>query len=146
MNLSNILLIEDSESEAKVFELGMREAAPLVKVYWVATAEEGIEYLHQQGQFHDVSPVDLIVCDLNMPRVSGFEFIAKVRQQSGGGTRLTPIVAYSGSSLSRDVHQAYAYGASSYVVKAMTLETVVRQLRAMVHYWLEVVTLPSLVG
>lgn len=54
-----ILLIDDSEADAKVFELALREAAPRAKIYWVATAQEGLDYLHKEKRFQDVGPVDL---------------------------------------------------------------------------------------
>jgi len=85
-----------------------------------ATGEAGIEYLHPHGRFHDVSPVDPVVCDLNMPCVSGFEFFAKVKQQSGDSTRLTTKAAYSASSSATDVRRAYEHWASSYVFEVMT--------------------------
>src|SRR5271169_4986097 len=77
-----ILLVDDSESDAKLFELALREAAPRVKLYWVASAKEGLEYLHQENRFQGVGPVSLIVCDLNMPDMNGFEFLTKLKKDS----------------------------------------------------------------
>jgi CheY-like chemotaxis protein len=136
-----ILLIDDSEADAKVFELALREAAPRAKIYWVATAQEGLDYLHKEKRFQDVGPVDLVVCDLNIPGMSGFDFLAEVKQRSA--PNFTPLVVYRASSSQRDIQLSYSLGASSYIVKAMTLETVVQQLKTLVHYWLEVVSLPN---
>lgn len=136
-----ILLIDDSEADAKLFETALKEAAPRVKLYWVATAKEGIEMLHQQNRFQDVGPVSLIVCDLNLPADTGFDFIAKVKGDRSSA--FTPLVIYSGSSAPQDVFRCYDLGANSYVVKPMTMETMVQQLKALVHYWLETVKLPQ---
>jgi DNA-binding NarL/FixJ family response regulator len=78
---------------------------------------------------------------LNIPGMSGFDFLAEVKQRSA--PNFTPLVVYSASSSQRDIQLSYSLGASSYIVKAMTLETVVQQLKTLVHYWLEVVSLPN---
>jgi two-component system, chemotaxis family, response regulator Rcp1 len=136
-----ILLIDDNEADAKLFELALREAAPRVKLYWVATAAEGIEYLQQQNRFGDVGAVDLVLCDLNMPAMTGFEFVAKVKEDSA--LRITPLVVYSGSASPMDIRRCYLMGANSYISKPMTMGTMVQQLQALVHYWLEIASLPG---
>jgi len=136
-----ILLIDDSEADAKLFENALKEAAPRVKLYWVATAKEGIEYLRQENRFQDVGPVSLMVCDLNLPAMTGFEFIAQAKADQA--TRTIPLVVYSGSAAHEDVFRAYALGANSYMVKAMTMDAIIQQLQVLVHYWLETVELPD---
>jgi len=136
-----ILLIDDNEADAKLFELALREAAPRVKLFWVASAAEGIEYLHQDGRFRDSGPVDLVLCDLNMPAMTGFDFVAKVK--SDNAIKITPLVVYSGSASLMDIRRCYALGANSYIVKPMTMGMMVQQLKAVVHYWLEIVSLPG---
>ena len=136
-----ILLIDDSEADAKLFELALREAAPRVKLYWVGTAKEGIDYLYQQNRFQDVGPVDLVVCDLNMPSMSGFDFLAKVKGDTT--LKIVPMVMYSASSSPVDIRRCYALGANSYISKPMTMGMMVEQLKSLVHYWLETASLPG---
>lgn len=136
-----ILLIDDNEADAKLFELALREAAPRIKLYWVASAAEGIAYLQQQDRFRDVGPVDLVLCDLNMPAVNGFEFIAKVKGDVA--LKITPLVIYSSSASVMDIRRCYLLGANSYLSKPMTMGMMVQQLKALVHYWLEIASLPG---
>lgn len=140
-SMFDILLIDDSEAEAKLFETALRQAAPRVNLYWVATGKEGFEYLRREYRFRDVGPTSLIVCDLNLPGMTGFEFLAQMKGDRR--TASTPLVVYSGSAAQEDVVRAYALGANSYIVKAMTMESIVQQLKALVHYWLETVKLPQ---
>ncbi|HLK17948.1 MAG TPA: response regulator [Bryobacteraceae bacterium] len=139
----HILLIEDSEAEAKLFEAALREAAPRVTLYWVATAAEAIEYLNQENRFAGMGPVHMILCDLNLPTMSGFEFLKKIKGQLGTPIQPTPIILYSSSSDPRDVRQSYALGANAYLVKPMTIETTVQQLKSLIHFWFESAKLPS---
>jgi CheY-like chemotaxis protein len=136
-----ILLVDDNEADAKLFELALREAAPRVKLYWVGTATEGIEYLQQQNRFRSAGPVDLVMCDLNMPAMTGFEFVAKVKSDSA--LKITPLVIYSGSASIVDIRRCYLLGANSYISKPMTMGMMVQQLKALVHYWLEIASLPG---
>jgi CheY-like chemotaxis protein len=140
----NMLLIDDSEAEAKLVELALLDAAPRVRLYWVASAEEGLQYLRQEGRFVDMGPVSIVICDLNMPGASGFDFISRVKKSPALMTM--PLIVYSASESPRDIHRAYSLGANSYLVKAMTLETMARQLASVVTYWLETVRVVNGIG
>jgi two-component system response regulator len=135
----NILLIDDSEAEAKLFESALHEVAPRLKLYWVATAKEGLEYLRQEGRFQGTGPVNIVVCDLNLPATNGFDFAAQMKKDAA----LTPIplIVYSASQEPHDIYRAYSLGVNSYLVKAMTLDMVIQQLELLVKYWFDTVML-----
>ena len=135
-----ILLVDDSPEDARLFETALKEAAPRIKLYWVGTADEGMEYLNQEKRFQGTGPVSLVVCDLNLPRIDGLEFLSEVKKNPVYAS--VPFIVYTSSAYPSDIQRAYALGANSYIVKPMTLETMVSQLRSLVHYWLEVVALP----
>ena len=135
----NILLVDDSEAEAKVFESALRQVAPRLKLYWVATAREGLEYLRHQGRFQGIGPVNVVVCDLNLPGANGFDFAAEMKQDPN--LIPIPLIVYSGSQAPDDIHRAYALGVNSYLVKAVTLEMVIQQVELLVKYWFDTVQL-----
>lgn len=137
----NILLIDDSEAEAKVFELALHEVAPRLKLYWVATVKEGLEYLRQEGRFQRTGQVNVVICDLNMPGAGGFDFIAEMKKDPA--FLPIPLIVYSGSQAAEDIHRAYALGANSYIVKPMTLDMLAQQLDLLVKYWFDTVKLPA---
>jgi len=135
----NVLLVEDSPAEAKLFETALHEAAPRATLYWVATAKEGIEYLHQEGRFQGVGPVSIVICDLNMPGTNGFDFAAQMKKDPA--LMPIPLIVYSGSQAPPDVQRAYSLGVNSYLVKPMTRETTFQQVESLVRYWFETVKL-----
>ena len=137
----NILLIEDSEAEAKLFESALQQVAPRVKLYWVATAKEGLEYLRRQGRFQETGPVSIVICDLNMPGMSGFDFAGQVKRDPA--LMPVPLIVYSGSQAPEDIYRAYSLGVNSYLTKPMTLETMLRQVELLVRYWLDSVKLTT---
>ncbi len=92
-----ILLIDDRQSDAKLFEHALEQAETRVKLYWVATAAEGLEYLKQEGRFAGAGRVRLVVSDLSMPGMDGFEFLAQVRKDPALAP--IPIVILSSSQI-----------------------------------------------
>lgn len=135
----NILLVEDSQAEAKLFESALRQVAPRATMYWVASGQEGMEFLRQEGRFQRSGAVSIVVCDLNMPGVTGFDFAAQMK--SDPACKTIPLIVYSGSQLPEDVHRAYELGVNSYLVKPMSVDTMNRQLEVLVKYWLDTVKL-----
>jgi CheY-like chemotaxis protein len=136
-----ILLVDDHPSDAKLFEHAMEQAGTRAKVYWVATAEEGLEFLGREGRFAGVGGPKLVVCDLNMPAMDGFEFLRRMRQNPAFAA--VPVVIFSSSRSPHDMLRCYQLGANSYIVKPMSLETFVATIGALVRYWLDIVELPQ---
>jgi CheY-like chemotaxis protein len=136
-----ILLIDDHPSDAKLFEHAMEQAGTRAKSYWVATAEEGLEFLRREGRFAGVGRPKLVVSDLNMPAMDGFEFLSRVRENRGFAA--VPVVIFSSSRSPHETLRCYQLGANSYIVKPMSLETFVATIGALVRYWLDIVDLPQ---
>ena len=80
-----ILLIDDLPSDAKLFEHALQQIETRAKLYWVSTAEEGLEYLKREGRFAGAGRVRLVVSDLSMPGIDGFELLAAGAEKSGAG-------------------------------------------------------------
>lgn len=136
-----ILLIDDLPSDAKLFEHALRQIETRAKLYWVATAEEGLEYLKREGRFATAGRVRLVVSDLSMPGIDGFELLAQMRRNPA--LAATPVVIMSSSRSPRDVLRCYRLGANSYITKPMSLETFVATIGTLVRYWLDIVQLPD---
>lgn len=136
-----ILLVDDHPSDAKLFDHAMEQAATRAKLYWVATAEEGLEFLRQEGRFSGVRRPKLVVCDLNMPGMDGFEFLTEVRKSPG--IAIVPVVIFSSSRAPLDVLRCYQLGANSFIAKPMSLEGFVATIGSLVRYWLDIVELPE---
>jgi two-component system, chemotaxis family, response regulator Rcp1 len=136
-----ILLVDDHASDAKLFEHAMQQSATRAKLYWVGTAEEGLEFLRREGRFSNARRPKLVVCDLNMPAMDGFEFLAEARKSPAMAT--IPIVIFSNSRSPHEVLRCYKLGANSFITKPMSLETIVATIGTLVRYWLDIVELPD---
>jgi chemotaxis family two-component system response regulator Rcp1 len=136
----NILLVEDSPSDARLFEMALREVAPRVSLYWVATGSEAIEALRRQDRFSDILGIDVVIVDLNMPVTDGFETLEVIKKDAV--LCLKPVLVMSSSFDPEDIRRAYRLGANTYFVKPMTLEGVHHLARCVARYWLELARLP----
>jgi two-component system, chemotaxis family, response regulator Rcp1 len=136
-----VLLIDDHASDAKLFEHALHQTETRARLYWVASAQEGLDYLKREGRFTGMGRVKLVISDLSMPGMDGFEFLTEARKNPGLAT--VPIVIFSSSRAPQDVFRCYRLGANSYITKPMALETFVDTIRTLVRYWLDIVELPD---
>ncbi len=136
-----ILLVDDHASDAKLFEHAMEQAGTRARLYWVASAEEGLEFLTQEGRFAGVRRPKLVVSDLNMPGMDGFEFLSSLRQNPA--LAAVPVVIFSSSRAPHDILRCYRLGANSFIAKPMSLEGFVAAIGALVRYWLDIAELPE---
>jgi CheY-like chemotaxis protein len=106
-----------------------------VSVEEVATGWQALERLESDP------PLDLILLDLWLPEVTGFEILRRLRADER--TRRIPVIVVSSSQEERDVQRAYALGANSFVSKSDPPEKTLQRLRLLPVYWLEMNRLPE---
>jgi CheY-like chemotaxis protein len=118
-----ILLAEDSESDIALVELGFEEAQLPFSLQFVPDGIEAIEYLSGGGKYGDreAHPLPrMLLTDLKMPRMGGFELLAWVRSQDA--FRHLPVIVISGSDQPEDQNRAVALGANEFVVKDLLIQ------------------------
>src|SRR4051812_45057455 len=133
-----ILLVEDRDDDIllirKAFERGFIDN-PL---HVVRDGEEAIYYLAGEGQYSNRAEFplpDLILLDLKMPKVDGFEVVRWIRRQPGFSS--IAVVVLTSSDAIRDVNRAYALGANSFLVKPLDFENFIETAKMLKLYWLK---------
>jgi CheY-like chemotaxis protein len=140
-----ILLAEDGEDHAVLIRHAFAQADLKNPLHVVWNGEEAISYLKGTGKYsnRDEYPLpDLLLLDLKMPRVDGFEVLKWIRQQPGLAP-LRVLVLRSSSEL-RDVNRAYQLGANSFLVKPIDFEDVIRLSQMIQKYWLHASKTPEI--
>ena len=137
----DILLVDDSPADAKIFQESLREASARASVYWVATGQEALDFLNQQGKFADAQPVKIVVLDLNMPGMDGVETLRRIKESTT--VNRVPVVLLSSTRASDTVDLAYSLGANAFFSKPISLEQYVAKIRILVEHWLDFAELPS---
>ena len=109
-----ILLVDDSEADVYLFQEAFRAVQSLHELAIARDGEEVLQHLHAAGGEH---LPDLIMLDLNLPKMDGFEILRAIRADSK--LRVIPVIVLSSSSEDRQVRRAYELGANAYLVKPM---------------------------
>lgn len=130
-----VLLVEDSEDDVLIVERAFKSLALAHDLHAVNSGEAALERLEQGG----LRP-DLLLLDLNLPGLSGFEVLRRLR--ASPTFRTVPVTVLSASDRDRDVQEAYEAGANHYLVKPIRFEQFVQILRQWNEYWTELGRLP----
>lgn len=132
-----ILLVEDSPDDALLIQRAFRKANLANPVQLVRDGEEAVTYLSGAAPYEDRArfpiPV-LMLLDLKLPRRSGLEVLAWVRQESV--VKRLPIVVLTSSRESVDVNRAYDLGVNSYLTKPVGFEALLEMVKNLNLYWL----------
>lgn len=142
-NLNPILIADDDLDDCmltrRALEKG-RVANPLHEVY---NGEELLDYLKRRGKYtnpEDAPRPELILVDLNMPRMNGYEAIEAIK--ANADLRSIPIVVLTTSDQEEDICKAYKLDVSGYIVKPVNLDGLVRAMSMLGDYWFRLVKLP----
>ncbi len=142
-----LLVAEDDAIDALLLERAIAKCGVPISMFRVENGDELIRYLTGAGVYADrvKFPLpELMLLDLKMPRMDGFE-VLRWRQQNSRMRQ--PVVVFSSSSLQQDIDHAYALGANSYVVKPSAPERLEKMVRALSTWWTDfnVTGTPSLI-
>ncbi len=130
-----ILLVEDEESDVLLIQRAFRKHIE-GQLYVTGNGEEAIEYLSGKGKYSDRKKFpfpDLVISDLKMPKLSGFELLAWIQEHRE--LRAIPTIVLSSSKLDRDVLRAYELGAKTYMVKPSDFHTLAEMVKVIRDYW-----------
>jgi CheY-like chemotaxis protein len=139
-----ILLAEDREDDIALIRKAFAKAYVQNPLHVVRDGEEAIAYLQGEGRYfnRDEYPLpDLLLLDLKMPRMDGFDVLKWIRQQPGLNS--LRVVVLTSSEDIRDVNVAYKLGANSFMVKPMDFEDVVHMSQFLSKYWLQLSKAPD---
>ncbi len=137
-----ILLAEDEPADAHLVKVALTENHILVDLHEVADGREALEFLQRRGaRFADAPRPDIILLDLNMPRMDGREFLAAIKLEPE--LRHIPVAVLTTSDVERDVVASYNLGAASYITKPVDVVQFMAAIRDLGDYWFDLVRLPQ---
>jgi CheY-like chemotaxis protein len=133
-----ILVVEDEESDYELLELALRKSKPGCSIHWAHDGADAKRYVAGEGAFADRAKFpfpNLVITDLKMPHMTGFELLSWIKRDDGSWKRL-PVIVMSSSSQRIDIEQAYGLGASAYFVKPTNFATLVELCDRILAYWI----------
>lgn len=135
-----ILLVEDSPSDADLTLEALSEGKVLNQLHWVEDGVEALAFLRRQGKYAKAPRPDLILLDLNLPKKDGREVLAQIKADPH--LKLIPVVILTTSAAERDILKTYELNANCYVTKPIDLEQFICVVKLIEAFWLAVVKLP----
>jgi CheY-like chemotaxis protein len=134
---SHLLLVEDNRADALLFRMALRG---LCQVQVLEDGDEALARLRKEGPYAGLPLPSLVVLDLNLPKRSGLEVLALMKQDR----RLSriPVLVLSTSNNPRDIVDAYETGAAAYLKKPTDLDETTRMLAMVEQFWFGVAMLP----
>jgi two-component system, chemotaxis family, response regulator Rcp1 len=135
-----ILLVEDSYSDAHLTIKGLSQAKIANNLNWVEDGEKAIEYLTHQGEYATATRPDLILLDLNLPGMDGREVLTEIK--SDPDLRRIPVVVLTTSMDEQDVFRSYELNANCYVTKPIDIHQFIHIVQLINDFWLAAVKLP----
>ncbi|MBN2023243.1 MAG: response regulator [Pirellulales bacterium] len=135
-----ILLVEDDLEDAGLTIEALAQNDILCRVSLVRDGEEAMEFLRRQGKYARAPRPDLILLDLDLPRLSGREVLAEI--ENDGVLGAVPIVVLTASDEHRDVLQSQRLHVEDYLTKPVDVEQFAAVIKSLRRYILADVILP----
>lgn len=141
MRSLEILVVDDDDADALMISEALETSERQAVVSRVADGQEALEFLRREGRFADAPRPDIILLDLNMPRMDGRETLAAIK--SDDQLRAIPVVILTTSSAAPDIVSSYQHRANAYVTKPFGLDDFEATVRQIDRFYREVARLPD---
>ena len=135
-----ILVVDDDDADALMISEALEGANPQATVERVSDGRDALDYLRREGRFADAHRPDLILLDLNMPRMDGRETLAAIK--SDEQLKAIPVVILTTSGATPDIVSSYQHRVNAYVTKPFGLDDFEATVRKIDRFYREVAVLP----
>jgi CheY-like chemotaxis protein len=136
----DVLLVEDDPGDILMTREAFQHHKIQNKLHVVTDGEQALQFLHQTGEYTDVPRPGLILLDLNLPRRSGHEVLAELKEDPQ--LRVIPVVILTTSQAEEDILRSYSLHANAYVSKPVDFERFMDIIRQIDSFFVTVVKLP----
>ncbi len=137
-----LMLIDDDDKDIFLTRRAFKKANISSQIQIAKNGEEGLALLRREEPFQAAARPDLILLDLNMPRMTGYEFLEIVK--SDDQFKSIPVIVMTNSQSDVDMIKSYENHANSFISKPIELEDFMNVIRAIEDYWFKAARLPQL--
>jgi CheY-like chemotaxis protein len=136
----NILLVEDNEGDIVLINEALLEAEILTLTKIIQDGLTAIKYLEKTGIEDPTSLPDIIILDINLPKLNGLEVLERLKNDEN--LRKIPVIILTSSSSEKDICQAYGNYANCYIVKPINMDEFIEVILSIENFWTSTVKLP----
>lgn len=135
-----ILLVEDNPGDVLLTRRALKDGKIYTHLHVVEDGEEAMAFVRQQGRYSEAPLPDLILLDLNLPKMDGREVLNLLKADEK--LKRIPVVVLTSSKAEEDVLRAYNLSANCYITKPVDCDQFFRVVKGIEDFWLSIVTLP----
>jgi chemotaxis family two-component system response regulator Rcp1 len=136
-----ILLVEDNAVDIRLTQEALKEGKVHNNLHVARDGEEALDFLFRRGAFKDAVRPQLILLDLNLPRVDGREILKLIKEDKD--LRRIPVVVLTTSRADEDIVRTYDLNVNCYITKPVDMNQFIEIVKAIDHFWFSVVQLPG---
>jgi len=137
----SILLAEDNLDDILIIKRVWKKRKIKNRLFIVRDGEEAIDFLFKKKNYKNAPKPSLMLLDLKMPKMDGFEVLQKVREDDS--LKNMPIIVLTTSNREKDVNRAYKLGCNSYIIKPVSFDNFIKAIMQIQSYWLYLCELPT---
>ena len=137
-----ILLVEDNPDDILITQRAWKKGLIKNRLYVVNDGEQALEFIYKKGEYIDAPTPSLMLLDLKMPKVDGFEVLKTVKQDKA--LKKMPIVVLTSSRDNTDLDQAYGLGCNGFIVKPVGYENFLEAVIEIQRYWIIISEIPTM--
>lgn len=137
MEIKKILIIEDSQDDIELLKRAFQKTGQSLEISVAKDGAEAMDYIRYASDLSQTASSrfpDLILLDLKLPKVDGFQVLRFIRDDAGFG--LSPVIILSSSGERKDINLAYELGANSYLKKPIDFKYFINVINVLTQYWL----------
>lgn len=135
-----ILLVEDNPDDVLITKRAFKKGKIKNKLYTVENGIEAVKFLKKEDDYSDAPTPALILLDINMPLMNGFQVLEKIKGDPK--LRSIPVIMLTTSERDSDIDRAYALGCNSYIVKPVNFQKFLDVVINAQEYWLQLCKVP----
>ncbi len=136
-----VLLVEDSPGDVRLTQEAFRDANRSINLNVASDGVEAMAFLRREGVHHNAPRPDLILLDLNLPKMDGREVLAHIKEDAG--LKTIPTVVLTTSDAEADIVKSYQLQANCYLTKPVQLDAFEGLVKSINDFWLTKVKLPQ---
>ena len=136
----DILLVEDNPGDVRLTREALKEGKVLVNLSVTGDGVEALEFLRHTGRYTRSPHPDIILLDLNLPRMDGRKLLAEIKNDPD--LRRIPVVILTTSKSEEDILKTYDLHANCYITKPVDLEQFITVVKSVEEFWFTIVKLP----
>lgn len=132
----SILSIEDNEPDFTLLKKALNRIPDIkLNIINISNGEKALKYIFKEGEFKEAETPDLIILDINLPKISGYEILKKIKKNER--YKVIPVIMFSTSNTEEDIQKSYKAYANSYIIKSFGTKSLFEKIATMGEYWLK---------